>query len=160
MEDVLALTIARTDGTLGPKVKLWEGTCPAVVPALVFPAPRRPLVNPLPIEAYGPEVALCPTGYRAGGITLDGATMATAAEVLSLPPARAFLGTITVDRTGLSGRYTMELEYLFPVRTGAPPPEGASLSTVVLEQWGLRLLPAKSRINLFVIENAQPPTPN
>jgi hypothetical protein len=41
------------------------------------------------------------------------------------------LGTITVDRTGLTGRYTLDLDYLF---TGAaPPPDfaGPSLPTAI-----------------------------
>ena len=51
--------------------------------------------------------------------------MATVAELLSLPPARALLGTMTHDRTGLTGRYTMELDFLFPATgpgAAAPSP--------------------------------------
>ena len=39
--DVLTLVVDRSDGTLGPKVKPWDGTCPAVVPPMVMEAPRR-----------------------------------------------------------------------------------------------------------------------
>lgn len=172
MADVLTLVVDRSDGTLGPKVKKWDGTCPAVMPALIFPAPRRPLlsidgklvVGPAS-ETDDPAVPYCPTGYRAGGIRVDGATMFTAAEMLSLPPARALLGTITQDRTGLTGRYTMELDYWFSPSPAAAPaalPEfaGPSLSTAVREQWGLRLVPGKSRFKVIVVESAQPPTGN
>ena len=157
--DVMTLVVDRPDGTLGPKVKPWSGACPAVMPALVYPAARRPLVNGPPLETIEPTVAYCPTGYRMGGITADGVTMSTVAELLSLPPGRALLGTITQDRTGLTGRYAMELDYLF---TGAPTPEpGApSLPTAVREQWGLRLVPGKGPLHAFVIESAQLPTPN
>src|SRR5688500_5078382 len=41
--DVLALVVDRSDGTLGPKVKKWDGTCPRVMPTLFLQAPRRPL---------------------------------------------------------------------------------------------------------------------
>ena len=107
-------------------------------------------------------MAYCPTGYRPGGITADGVTMATVAELLSLPPARAVLGTITQDRTGLTGRYAMELDYLFTASTPAAAPEfGApSLGTVVREQWGLRLVAGKGLLEALVIESAQLPTPN
>jgi len=157
--DVLTLIVDRPDGTLGPKVKPWSGACPSVMPALVYPAPRRPVVNGPPLETVESNVAYCPTGYRAGGITADGVTMSTVAELLSLPPGRALLGTITQDRTGLTGRYAMELDYLF---TGAPTPElGApSLPTAVREQWGLRLVPGKGPLENFVIESAQLPAPN
>ena len=160
--DVLTLTVDRPDGTLGPKVKPWSGTCPAVMPALVFPAPRRQIVNGPPLETVEASVAYCPTGYRQGGITADGVTMATVAELLSLPPARALLGTITQDRTGLTGRYALELDYLFAAGPPAAAPEfGApSLATVVREQWGLRLVPGKGPLETLVIESAQLPTPN
>ena len=172
MNDVLALVVDRSDGTLGPKVKKWDGTCPPVMPALFFPAPRRPLqkigdkfvVGPAS-EADDPAVPYCPTGYRAGGIRVDGATMFTVAEMLSLPPARALLGTITQDRTGLTDRYTMELDYPFspsPPAAPAAPPEfaGPSLSTAVREQWGLRLVPSKGRLKLIMVESAQLPAGN
>src|SRR5688572_27003595 len=171
MYDVLALVVDRSDGTFGPQVKKWDGTCPSVMPVLYFQAPRRPLqktadrfvVGPAS-EADDPGAPYCPTGYRAGGIRVDGATMFTVAEMLSLPPARALLGTITQDRTGLTDRYTMELEYLVPTGPGTPAasPEfaGPSLSTAVREQWGLRLAPSKGRLKVLVVESAQLPTAN
>jgi uncharacterized protein (TIGR03435 family) len=170
--DMLALVVDRSDGTLGPKVKKWDGTCPAVMPALYFQAPRRPLqkiadtfvVGPAS-EADDPGVSYCPTGYRAGGIRVDGATMSTVAEMLSLPPARALVGTITQDRTGLTDRYTMDLDYPFaPPGPAAPaaPLEfaGPSLSTAVREQWGLRLAPSKGQLKVIIVESAQLPAGN
>ena len=165
--DVLTLVVDRTDGRLGPKVKPWDGTCPAVVPPMVMQAPQRPLqrvgdqlvVGPAS-AADDPDLPYCPTGFRPGGMRIDGATMSTVAQMLSLPPGRVLLNTITVDRTGLTGRYTLDLDYLF---TGtAPPPEfaGPSLPTAIKEQWGLRLVPGKGRMKLLIIDSAQPPTPN
>ena len=93
--DMLTLVTERSDGTLGPKVKPWSGTCPKVMPLLYFQAPRRALLQDTPrSEAGDAGVAECPSGYRAGGIALDGVTMFTVAEVLSLPPGRALLGTM------------------------------------------------------------------
>ena len=165
--DVLTLVVDRTDGRLGPKVKPWDGTCPAVVPPMVMQAPQRPLqrvgdqlvVGPAS-AADDPDLPYCPTGFRPGGMRIDGATMSTVAQMLSLPPGRVLLNTITVDRTGLTGRYTLDLDYLF---TGsAPPPDfaGPSLSTAIKEQWGLRLVPGKARLKLLIVDDAQPPTPN
>ena len=161
----LTLVVDRSDGTLGPKVQPWSGVCPETRPALVFEAPWQRLQTPAPLPSDDPDVPYCPTGYRNGGILVDGATMSTAAEVLSLPPARALLGMMTHDRTGLTGRYTMELDFLFPPTGPAgagPPPEfaGPSLSTAVREQWGLRLVPGDTPLKIFVIENAQPPAEN
>jgi uncharacterized protein (TIGR03435 family) len=164
--------VDRSDGTLGPKVRKWDGTCPAVMPALYFAAPRRPLQRIGDKFVVGPAtdaddalVPYCPTGYRAGGMRIDGATMSTVAEMLSLPPARALLGTVTLDRTGLTDRYTLELDYLFAATGPAAPaaqPEfaGPSLSTAVQEQWGLRLVPDKGRLKLITVESAQLPAGN
>ena len=161
----LTLVVDRSDGALGPKVKPWSGACPQTRPALAFEAPWQRLQTPAPLPSDDPDVPYCPTGYRNGGILADGATMATVAELLSLPPARALLGMMTHDRTGLTGRYTMELDFLFPATgppAAGPPPEfaGPSLSTAVREQWGLRLVPGETPLKIVVIENAQQPTEN
>ena len=163
--DMLTLVMGRSDGTLGPTVKTWSGTCPKVMPVLYLQSPRRPLQNGPPSEAADPAVAECPTGYRAGGISLDGATMFTVAEVLSLPPARALLGTIVADQTGLKGRYTMELDYPFAPQRATDPAAPAvfgppSLVTAIQEQWGLRLVPGQGPFRLVVVESAQLPTAN
>jgi uncharacterized protein (TIGR03435 family) len=140
------------------------------MPLLYFQAPRRPLQSLPTSQALDPAMAECPTGYRAGGISIDGGTMFTVAEVLSLPPGRALLGTIVSDQTGLKGRYTMELDYPFPAQTfppqrpadpAAPPDFGPpSLFTAVQEQWGLRLVPGKGPFRLVVVQSAQLPPPN
>jgi uncharacterized protein (TIGR03435 family) len=112
-------------------------------------------------EADDPSVPYCPTGYRAGGMTIDGGTMFTVAEMLSLPPSRALLGTITQDRTGLTDRYTLELDYPFQASPAAAPEfAGPSLPTAVREQWGLRLEPTTGRLKVLIIESAQPPAAN
>ena len=158
--DMLTLVVDRGDGALGPKMKKWDGTCPPVMPALVFPAARRPLqrvgdqlVVPPASESDDAEVAYCPTGYRVGGIIADGVTMTTVASLLSLPPARALLGTITEDQTGLTGRYTLDLDYVFP-----PQPDAPALTTVIKEQWGLRVVPGKGPFKVIRVESAQLPT--
>ena len=163
--DMLTLVVDRADGVLGPKIRKWDGTCPAVMPPLMFPAARRPrptervgdrLVAPPASDADDPEMAYCPTGYRIGGIIADGVTMSTVAQLLSLPAARGLLGGMfTSDQTGLTGRYTADLDFVFP-----PPPDyaGPALSTVVREQWGLRLVPGKGPFRTIRVESAQLPT--
>lgn len=165
--DVLTLVVDKADGTLGPRVKPWDGTCPSAVPPLVMQAPRRPLqqvgdrlVVPPPSDADDPKVPYCPSGFRPGGLTINGATMATVAEMLSLPPGRTVLGKVTEDRTGLSGRYTLELDYLFGAPAAATADFAVSLPTAVHDQWGLRLVPGKGRLKLLIIDSVQPPTAN
>lgn len=160
--DMLTLVKGRTDGTLGPKVRPWNGLCPTVMPAFYLQAPRRALVNGQPLSADDQRVAECPSGYRPRGLLLDGVTMATVAEVLSLPPGRALLGTLVADQTGLTGRYTIELDYPFPPQGTVIPSDVSvpSLSTAIQEQWGLRIVPGKGPFTTVVIESAQLPAPN
>jgi uncharacterized protein (TIGR03435 family) len=106
--NVLTLVMDRADGGLGPKVKEWDGTCQ----------------RGKPTEEDDPAAPRCLSGYLAGKLALDGATMFSVAEALSLPQGRQLLGNIVVDQTGLKGRYTMDLDYQFaPPR----PPDPSSL---------------------------------
>jgi uncharacterized protein (TIGR03435 family) len=169
MSDILTLVRDKSDGTLGPKMRRWDGTCGRQVMAqLLFPAARRPLQKVGDTFVVGPESdaddrheTYCPSGFRRGGLIIDGATMSTVAEMLSLPAGRQILGTITQDRTGLTGRYTLDLDYLF----GATPEQLAessnpSLFTAIREQWGLRLVPGKGQLKVIVIESATLPASN
>ena len=167
MGDILTLVVDKSDGTLGPKVKKWDGTCrPTVMAQLMFPAALRPLqkvgdtfvVGPAS-DADDPDVTYCPSGFRRGGLIIDGATMSTVADMLSLPAGRSVLGRITQDRTGLTGRYTLDLDYLFGA-TDAQLAESAnpSLTTAIREQWGMRLVPGKGQLKVIVVESAQLPT--
>ena len=147
--NVLTLVVDRPDGKLGPKVKEWDGTCQ----------------RGKPTEEDDPAAPRCLSGYLAGRLALDGATMFSVAEVLSLPVGRQLLGNIVVDQTGLKGRYTMDLDYTFaPPRPldAATPPEfaGPSLFTAVREQWGLRIVPGQGPFRAVMIENAQMPAAN
>jgi len=127
-------------GTLGPKITPWSGTCKRGTPT----------------DEDDPAVPRCLSGYRPGGITLDGATMFTVAEVLSLPQARGLLGGIIGQQTGLEGRYTLELDFAFvPV-----DPAGPSLPTAIREQWGMKLVPGQSPFRAVVIESAELPAAN
>ena len=137
--DMSVLVVERA-GTLGPRIKPWSGTC----------------MRGTPTEEDDPAVPRCFSGYRPGGITLDGATMFTVAEILSLPQARGLLGGLTGDQTGLTGRYTLELDFAF-----APAdPAGPSLPTAIREQWGLKLVPGQAPFRATVIESAQLPAGN
>jgi uncharacterized protein (TIGR03435 family) len=139
MVDMLTLVVDRRDGAFGPKMKEWNGACR----------------SGMPIEEDEPALPRCLSGYRPGGISLDGATMFNVAELLSLPQGRSLLGGLVSDQTGLKGRYTMDLDYQFP-----PDVTGPSLSTVIQEQWGLRLVPGKGPFRLVVVESAQLPAAN
>lgn len=140
------------DRPLGPNVEEWDGTCGG----------RQP---PNYTDADDPYVPRCPSGYRPGGFFVEGGTMFSAAELLSLPPSRAILGTIVQDQTGLEGRYKLHLDYEFaPLRPGDPAgtPEfvGPSLVDAVREQWGLRLERGAGALHVVNVESVERPTEN
>jgi uncharacterized protein (TIGR03435 family) len=138
--DVYALKVDRSDGKLGPKVQEWPGSCAN---------------HAGPGDDRDPVMPTCASGMRAPGIVLDGATMFSAAEILSFPVVRNQTGRIVQDQTGLTGRYRMELEYPFPT-----PADATSIFTALREQWGLKLEPAKGTLGVVVIDGAAMPTEN
>ena len=148
--NVYALVVDRSDGKLGPKVQPWDGSC----------AGGR---TPSPDDDR--EYPRCLSGNFPQGLRLDGATMYSAADLLSLPQSRNLLGRVVQDRTGLTGRYKMELDYKFPPPRPldpALPPDNSqpSLFTAIREQWGLRLEPAQGPFKVIVVDHAQRPAEN
>jgi uncharacterized protein (TIGR03435 family) len=145
-----AIVVDRPDGRLGPNVKEWDGTCR----------------NGKPTEEDQPSRPRCLSGYFPGRLLIEGGTMFSAAEALSLPLGRPLVGDITTDRTGLTGRYTLELKYDFtprrPVDPNAPPEVDGqpSLAAAVKEQWGLRFERGLGPFRLVTVESAQLPAAN
>jgi len=69
------------------------------------------------------------------------------------------------DWTGLTGRYTMELDYRFlaprPNDPAASPDiSGPSLFTALREQWGLKLEKARGPLKVIVVDDARQPASN
>jgi uncharacterized protein (TIGR03435 family) len=147
--EVYTLVVDRSDGKLGPKVQPWDGTCAT-----------GQAVSPDDDPVY----PRCFSGYMGPGLRVDGATMYAVAELLSLPQSRNILGTVVQDRTGLTGRYRMELSYTFapPVFGGQVPANVSqpSLFTALKEQWGLKLEKGPGSFKAFVVDDIQPLTEN
>ena len=80
----------------------------------------------------------------------DGWTTDRLAEYLS-----DFAGKPVVDRTGLAGKYGINLE--FSRRDGDERP---SIFTAVAEQLGLKLSPGKAQIEVLVIDHMEKPAEN
>jgi uncharacterized protein (TIGR03435 family) len=147
---IYAMVLDRSDGKLGPKVQPWDGTC---------------VGGRMPSPDDDPAYPRCLSGYIAPGLRLDGATIYSAADLLSLPMSRTLLGRVVQDRTGLTGRYKMELEYKFtaprPLDPTAPVDNSQpSLFTAIREQWGLKLEPAQGPFKVFAIESVHRPAEN
>lgn len=81
--------------------------------------------------------------------------------------ATRFLSRLTdrpvLDRTGLTGRYSFDLEYAPAARPGAPVPDGPrfpDLPTALDEQLGLKLNPAKVPLDVVVVTRVERPSEN
>lgn len=84
----------------------------------------------------------------------------------------SFIDRPMVDRTGITGRFDVHLEFAreFPRAAqlnGMPapdlanaPPDGASIFTALQEQLGLKLAPEKARIDVIVVDSAAKPSEN
>jgi uncharacterized protein (TIGR03435 family) len=107
---------------------------------------------------------------RRGRLTAQGVDMETLAFRLT-----DFLGRAVVDKTGLTAKYDLRLEWApdenqvamfqamgVPEGNGAPPPDwvGPSLYTALEEQLGLKLDSQKGPVEMFMIESVERPSGN
>jgi len=152
----LALVLARSDGTLGPGLRRRSVECVSASSAAI----GRDSV-------FGPTAALrriCGGRVGPGSLTATGATMTNLASGL----ARFVPGVdrVVVDRTGLAGTFDVDLTWNVetpaqlndaqsPQNPGAP-----SLFTALREQLGLKLEAGKGPVNILVIDEVAPPTPD
>jgi uncharacterized protein (TIGR03435 family) len=146
---VLALMLNRADGKLGPNLIESKGCIDARDAAAQEakpPAERLPVCGP---QAGG-----------AGRLILKGSPMQLFTSVLALVVG----GTVT-DKTGLTGRYDLDLKFTperqFPgAEPPAPDPNAPSIYTAVKEQLGLKLEPQKVLEEVLVIDHIERPTEN
>jgi len=148
---VLALMLNRADGKLGPNlIENKECILPGAAAAQAeTPAPAK--------QVCGPK-----TG-GAGRFLLVGQTMQQFTSLLALA-----LGRTVVDKTGLTARYDIDLNYA-PERQlppgvevpGTPAdPNGPSIYTAVREQLGLKLEQQKDQEEVLIIDHIERPTEN
>jgi uncharacterized protein (TIGR03435 family) len=90
-------------------------------------------------------------------MVMRGATMPELAASLS-----AKLERTVVDRTGLDGRFELELRYTMPdgpaMTASDPAGRAPDLFTALQEQLGLKLEATRAPIDVLVIDGAEHPT--
>ena len=144
------LTLARQDGRLGPSLRAFtEDNCT-----------RRAAGSPLgPTATDRPACGALysPTGHWVGRET----TIDSVAAALT-----RIMGRVVVNRTGLTGKFDLDLEWtdlaqlLQPGLAAPPLPGGPSLQTALQEQLGLRLDSRKGPVEVFVVQQVERPTPD
>jgi uncharacterized protein (TIGR03435 family) len=85
---------------------------------------------------------------------------AVGADWASLDLGRQFpeLDRIVLDKTGLTGKFNIKLQWNREASDSGVP--GMSLFTALREQLGLQLAPATGPVQVIVIEDARPPDPD
>ena len=142
------LVLAKSDGRLGPNLIKSDFDCTAYAAA----------PHPLPDPGRTP-----PCGTRSTVGALSGKSIAIAQLATSLTP---FLNRLTTDKTGLTGRFDVELtwtpeQFSSAVATAAADDsQGPSIFTALQEQLGLRLVPGKGSVDVLVLERAERPSEN
>jgi len=141
---VYALVLARTDGRLGPQLRPASGECEAARAARASGAPPPAI-----------ERGFCGTRAGAGNVSTSGVPLADFARNLA-----PLTGRFVVDRTGLSGRFDLDLKWTPDQGAGAPnspQTDGTSLFTAIEEQLGLRLDAQRAPVDVIVVESAERP---
>ncbi len=120
-----ALQLANRDGKLGPALKLSQRDC--------SPGPASP----------------CGIQGGGGNITYSGLAMAQIATSIA---GYAVVRAPVTDRTGLSGRYDLHLEF--------NEDAGPNVFTALIEQAGLKLQPEKTQVEFIVVDRVERPSPD
>jgi uncharacterized protein (TIGR03435 family) len=155
---VYELRMAKADRSLGPGLRPSGPECrPATMPAGLPAAPPPPTGAGMPLGTGG---LICPGGFLLGRLSIRSVDMPAFASALW----RRIVRRPVLDRTGLDGRFDVDLTYWseFERVNGAPAPEtGApSIFTAVQEQLGLRLESTRGPVDVLVIDRVERPTEN
>jgi uncharacterized protein (TIGR03435 family) len=161
---IYAMTLARSDGRLGPQLRPATVDCAAQFAA-------RGRGGPPPGPPPPGERMTC--GMRMGFGEMAGGGFPISQLATSLSP---ILRRIVEDRTGLTGNYEFELKWTpdqLPQRaTGTPAdqpvmvngaaidPNGPSIFTAIQEQLGLKLDAQRAPVDVLVIDQVERPTPD
>jgi uncharacterized protein (TIGR03435 family) len=149
--ETYVLTVARSDGRLGPDLH----------PRSESDCARQPDEDPLAFSLRSIKSLPKPSG---GGRPWFAASCSTIADLASGSLTRQ-LRTTVIDKTGLTGKWTIVVAY--PSEPANPDPGAArdpnpagSLFTAVQDSLGLRLVKQRGNVDVMVIDSVQQPSEN
>ena len=143
---VFSLVVARSDGRLGPQLKKSTVPCTPTSPPDAAPQTR-------PSQSIQCGMRMGAGTIEATGITLDGL----------VPSLGGLAGGQVTNRTGLDGAYDLTLRFSAPRLNpdpSAPADEAPQFVTALQEQLGLKLVPQKAMVKIFVVDHIERPTPD
>jgi len=140
---VFALVPARSGGRLGRQLVKSNFDCVAYAAA----------PHALPEGGRTPQ---CATRINPGALSGRSITMTQLATGLA-----PFVQRFTVDKTGLAGRFDVELTWTpEQVSLDAAASSGPSIFTAIQEQLGLKLIAQKGPVEVLVVDRVAEPAPN
>jgi uncharacterized protein (TIGR03435 family) len=145
-QTTFALVVARSDGRLGPELKKSTIDCSP-------PSPPDGDSQTRPSTPSRCGMRMGQGTIEASGFTFDGL----------VPSLSGLAGGRVTNRTGLDGFYDLTLHFASPRLTpdpSAPIDDAPQFVTALQEQLGLKLVPEKSMVQIFVIDHIERPTPN
>lgn len=145
---VYALMLARA-GRLGPQLRRFDAAdCDAGRKVL---APVAGALEPGAELPCGAEI------YRPGHLAARGLEL----SLFALNVSR-YTDHVVVDRTGLTGKFDWELQWIpdDAERDAATPPAGPSLPSALEEQTGFRLRGQRALVDVRVVERLERPAPD
>ena len=150
--DVLTLTLARSDGQLGPGLRRSDVNCDAIIAE----SRRRSLAGEQP-EPLAPG-----TRPRCSYVGGPASLMGDAAELTGLFAILGqTLGRPVLDKTGLKGRFDIDFRAAPPgAREGSPAAALPPISTALEDQLGLKLQQDRAPVEVLVIDRLEMPTEN
>ena len=151
---IYALVMARPDRKLGPNIRPAQADCDALRTQSEAAAREG---KPSPYPPNTPTYVPCGLRNATGRIVAGGFGFAEFLGALSIQTGRA-----VVDRTGLSGKWDLYVEYApTPVTAGAAADANLpDLFTALQEQLGLKLESTTGPVQAFVIDRLERPTPD
>jgi bla regulator protein BlaR1 len=159
---VYALTLARRDGRLGPRLnRTSDIDCDALF------ASSRGVPPALPRDSK--DVPVCVIRAEPGLVV---ARSRTISDLVTVAFPRVIQDRVVVDRTGLKGRYDVSLEWTpdprpfesandLPAGLPVPPPPaalGPSIFTAIQEQLGLKLESQSRHVDVHMIDRVERPS--
>jgi uncharacterized protein (TIGR03435 family) len=151
--DAYALTVVRRDQRLNQGPPRSTVDCDAVA------AMRAK--GESPVDPRGRPLCITLSAEQPNGTVRVAGAGALITHLISM--IQGALREPIVDRTGLTGRYDLDLEFnpeAASLRGGASDVPGSSIFTAVQEQLGLRLDLRKERTDVLVIDQVEMPTPD
>lgn len=163
---IFSLELARDDRRLGRSLTPVTVDCAAAKAARASSHPA-PLERPTPSNLQTRTAGPCDTLTVGSGLTTRFSGRAIDIETLA-QHVTAGLKRVTLDRTGLEGRFDVDLEYLnTSIERGVQPPtlngqpvDAPTLTEALREQLGLKVERDRGFVPVLVIEYVRRPQPD